>query len=217
MLDILYEDKYIIAVRKTPGMLSEEAQSTDSIPLLLKEEKGITAYTLHRLDKPVGGVIIYAKDSRSAAAFSRLIAENGLTKKYLTVTDGIPAEKEGRMCDLLFKDSRKNKTFVVSRMRKGVKEASLTYKTLAADEKNALIIVTLETGRSHQIRAQFASRKTPLTGDGKYGSRDNKCNVALFSHSIAFTHPFTKETLCIEAEPDFSIYPWSLFRKENGM
>lgn len=215
MLDILYEDKYIIAIKKAPGMLSEDAPSDDSIPHLLKEEKGVTAHTLHRLDKPVGGVIIYAKDNKAAAAFSRLIAENGLEKKYLAVTDGIPQEKAGRMQDLLFKDSRKNKTFVVNRMRKGVKEASLRYETLAADDKHALVRVTLETGRSHQIRAQFASRKTPLCGDGKYGSRDNKCGIALFSHSIAFTHPFTKEKLCITAEPDFSAYPWMLFRTEN--
>ncbi len=217
MLDILFEDKYIIAVKKEVGMVSEDADSAYSIPYILRKETGTDIFTLHRLDKPVGGVIVYAKDKQSAAGFSKLIAENKLTKKYLAVIEGIPENKEDRLCDLLFKDSRKNKTFVVSRMRKGVKEAALSYRCLDSNEKKTLIEVILETGRSHQIRVQFASRRMPLCGDGKYGSRDNKCSIALFSHSISFVHPFTNQQVTIETAPDYTVYPWKLFRTENGM
>ncbi len=217
MLEILFEDKYIIAIKKEAGMLSEDCDFDESIPNILRKERNSDVFTLHRLDKPVGGVIIYAKTKKAAAEFSRLVSENGLTKKYLAVIEGTPDEKEGRLTDLLFRDSRKNKTFVVSRMRKGVKEASLIYNCLSSSEEKTLTEVTLETGRSHQIRVQFASRKMPLCGDGKYGSRDNKCNIALFSHSISFIHPFTNEKVTIEASPDFEKYPWNIFRTESGM
>lgn len=213
MTEILFEDKYYIACVKQPGMVSEDENSDESLPHVLKNERNTEIFTLHRLDKPVGGAIIYAKNKKAAAAFSQIITENRLTKTYLAILDGTPEKDEDRLCDLLFKDSRKNKTFVVKKMRKGVREASLRYTTKAKNEKNTLVNVTLETGRSHQIRVQFASRKLPLTGDGKYGSRDNKCSIALWSHSLEFTHPFTGEHVLINSNPDYDIYPWNLFRK----
>lgn len=215
MTEILFEDNHFIACVKQPGMLSEDNEAPESLPNILKKEKGTQIFTLHRLDKPVGGAIIYAKNKKAAAAFSAIIGENKLIKTYLAVLDGIPEKNEDRLCDLLFKDSRKNKTFVVKRMRKGVKEASLSYKLIGQTDKLALADVTLETGRSHQIRVQFASRKMPLTGDGKYGSRDNKCNIALWSHTLEFDHPFTKEHIKLECKPDMNAYPWNLFRTEN--
>ncbi len=213
MTQILFEDKNYIVCEKQPGMLSEESDSPESLPQILKNELGTDIFTLHRLDKPVGGAIIYAKNKKAAAAFSEIITENRLTKTYLAVLDSTPEKDEDRLCDLLFKDSRKNKTFVVKKMRKGVKDASLRYTVSEKTDKNTLVHVTLETGRSHQIRVQFASRKLPLTGDGKYGSRNNKCNTALWSHSLEFVHPFTGEHIVIESNPDYSIYPWNLFRK----
>ena len=217
MFDILFEDKHIIAVKKPVGMLSEESDSSESLPAALKNAVNSDIFTLHRLDKPVGGVILYAKTKKAAADFSQLISENKLKKTYLAVVEGVPAEKEGRMEDLLFKDSRKNKTFVVKRMRKGVKPASLKYKVIATENNLSLVEIELETGRSYQIRVQFASRKHPLCGDGKYGSRDNRCSVALFSYKTDFIHPETKEELCITALPDYNEYPWSLFRTESKM
>lgn len=214
MTEILYQDEHIVVCRKEPGMLSEEASTPDSLPLILKEELKTDIFTLHRLDKPVGGVMVYAKTKKAAAAFSQLIASDGLTKKYLAVLDAIPVKDSDCLTDYLFKDSRKNKTFVVKKMRKGVKEASLIYRTVATEETHALVEIELKTGRSHQIRVQFASRKMPLTGDGKYGSRNNRCNVALFSHSISFIHPFTKQAVSFESEPDYSQYPWNLFKTE---
>lgn len=213
MTEILFEDKHFIACTKQPGMLSEDAESDESLPYILKNEHNTEIFTLHRLDKPVGGVIIYAKNKKAAAAFSEIITKNELTKKYLAVLDGTPEKDEDRLCDLLFKDSRKNKTFVVKKMRKGVKEAALRYSVKAKNDRHTLVSVTLETGRSHQIRVQFASRKLPLTGDGKYGSRDNRCNIALWSESLEFIHPFTKEQIFIQSSPDYNNYPWNLFRK----
>lgn len=217
MVKILYRDEYIIICEKNAGMLSEDSDSDESLPKILKNQTNSEVYTLHRLDKPVGGVIMYSTTKKSAAVFSKMIAENGLEKTYLAVTDGIQSSKKGEMRDLLFKDSRKNKTFVVKRMRKGVKEAVLHYEVLSENKERSLVKIRLETGRSHQIRVQFASRKTPLTGDGKYGSRDNNCSVALWSHNISFIHPFTNERINISSLPDMTVYPWNEFRTENEM
>ena len=215
MVKILFEDEHIVICEKDVGMLSEEGNSDESLPEILKKQLGSDIYTLHRLDKPVGGAIMYAKTKKSAAAFSQLINSNALRKTYFAITDGALENKSGQLCDLLFKDSRKNKTFVVKRERKGVKKAILNYDILSENEKHAFVKIILETGRSHQIRVQFASRKTPLTGDGKYGSRDNKCTIALWSHNLSFTHPFTKETVSTESFPDMTAYPWNEFRTES--
>lgn len=217
MVKILFEDEHIIICEKEVGMLSEDSDSHESLPMILRKEQSSEIYTLHRLDKPVGGAIMFAKTKKSAAAFSALISDNKLKKKYFAITEGLLNEKSGEMRDLLFKDSRKNKTFVVGRMRKGVKEAILRYCVIEENNNQSLVEIELETGRSHQIRVQFASRKAPLAGDGKYGSRNNKCSVALWSHSLSFVHPFTKQEICINSDPDFSVYPWSEFRTENKM
>lgn len=217
MVKILFQDEHIIICEKEVGMLSEDSASDESLPNALKTQIGNEIYTLHRLDKPVGGAIMYAKSKKSAAAFSEIIADNALEKTYLAITDGILKEKNGEMCDLLFKDSRKNKTFVVKRMRKGVKEAVLNYTVLLESDNQSLVKVKLRTGRSHQIRVQFASRKTPLTGDGKYGSHNNRCTIALWSHSLSFTHPFTNEVMTVSSLPDMTLYPWNEFKTENEM
>ncbi len=183
MIEILYEDKNIVACVKPVGMSSEE-----DVPKALSEQLKSEIFTLHRLDTPVGGVMMYAKNKHSAAKFSKKIAENtDFTKTYLVICEGVFEEEEGVMEDLLFKDSRKNKSFVVTKERKSVKRAVLNYRVLGTgifkDAKCSLVEVTLKTGRSHQIRVQFASRKHPLLGDGKYGSKIN-CSIALFSHKI---------------------------------
>ena len=183
MTEVLYENEDIVFCVKPAGMSSEE-----DLPKELSEQLKSEIYTLHRLDTPVGGVMVYAKNKLAAAKFSKKIAENSdFEKTYLTVCEGIFEEDEGVMEDLLFKDSRKNKSFVVKKERKGVKKASLSYRVLGVTEykgkRCSLVSVTLKTGRSHQIRVQFASRKHPLLGDGKFGSKIN-CPIALFSHRI---------------------------------
>ena len=215
MVKILYSDEDIIICEKEPGMLSEDADRPESLPRLLKQQLGHAVYPLHRLDKPVGGAIMYAASKKAAAEFSRLVSENKIKKTYLTVLDGCPNENSGELHDLLFKDSRKNKTYVVKRMRKGIKEAALLYAVISSSACRSLVRVELITGRSHQIRAQFASRKTPVTGDGKYGSRDNRCQTALWSHSLEFQHPFTGQNITAVSEPPYTAYPWNEFKTES--
>ena len=203
MIEILYEDKELVACVKPVGFSSE----TD-LPNALKEQLNSETYTLHRLDTPVGGVMVYAKSKEAAAKMSRKISQNeDFKKSYLAVCEGEFLEKEGIMQDLLFKDSKKNKSFVVKRERKGVKKAVLRYNILKTGEYDgkmcSLALVTLETGRSHQIRVQFASRKHPLLGDGKYGSSIN-CPIALFSHKIE-----TENKIFVKNPTDEK--PWNIF------
>ena len=212
-MKILFQDNDVIIIVKPVGVPSETTQRGEKGILdLLKNQYGLTdVFLLHRLDRNVSGVMVFAKNKKSAACISKQIQENTFKKTYLAVTDGILEEKQGIYKDLLFKDSSKNRSFVVNRMRKGVKEASLEYAVLNETENKSLVKVTLHTGRTHQIRVQFSSRKTPLCGDVKYGSKDRTGDIALFSHSISFTHPATKEIMTFTEFPDKINYPWSLF------
>ncbi len=183
MIEILYEDKLLVFVIKPIGISAE-----DEMTLKLKNQLNSEIYPLHRLDKPVSGVMVYAKTKEAAAKMSaKISAQKDFTKEYLVVCEGEFSEEAGIMEDLLFKDSSKNKSFVVKKERKGVKKASLSYNVIKKGVYNGkvctLLSVKLQTGRSHQIRVQFASRKHPLFGDGKYGSRE-KCPIGLFSHRI---------------------------------
>ena len=212
-MKILFEDNDIIVLVKPVGVPSETTQNGEKgILHLLKNEYGLTdVFLLHRLDRNVGGVMVFAKNKKSAACISKQIQENTFKKTYFAVVDGVTEEKQGIYKDLLFKDSSKNRSYVVNRMRKGVKEASLEYIVLNETENKTLVKVTLHTGRTHQIRVQFSSRKTPLCGDVKYGSKDRQSDIALFSHSITFSHPTTNEVLTFTEFPTKINYPWSLF------
>lgn len=212
-LKILYEDAHVTVLEKPKGVLSEDAQSGEKgLVGLLSEYAGKPVHLLHRLDRNVGGVMVFANNKQSAAALSKDIAEGRFFKEYMAVTDGVPQEDKGVYKDLLFKDSKKNRSYVVKRVRKGVREASLEYEVIKKAENKSMVQVLLHTGRTHQIRVQFSSRKTPLTGDRKYGSRDGDAgDIALHSCRITFTHPLTKEKMCFESAPDFKEYPWSLF------
>ncbi len=183
MIEILYQDSDLVFCIKPSGVSSEEEMIT-----MLKSQLNSDIYPLHRLDKPVSGVMVYAKNKKSAAFMSSKISSNDdFSKEYLVLCEGEFTETEGTMEDLLFKDSSKNKSFVVKRERKGVKKAVLTYKVLRTatynDKVCSYVLVRLQTGRTHQIRVQFASRKHPLLGDKKYGSRES-CPIGLFSHRI---------------------------------
>lgn len=213
MITILYEDKFLMVCVKPVGVLSQSDGQRDMV-YLLQEQLGGEIYPLHRLDRQVGGVMVFARDSRTAGILSAQIQSGGFVKHYLAAVQGIPAEPRGEMRDILFKDSRKNKSFVVSRPRKGTKEARLAYEQLAAAQGNAgecsLVRIRLYTGRTHQIRVQFSSRQMPLLGDGKYGSRD-RCDLALWSNRITFTHPKDGSELSFVSTPDGTLYPWKLF------
>ncbi len=198
-IQILHHDKDIVICVKPIGVASENTESGDGLPDLLSEQLGEKYIaTLHRLDVGVGGVMAYALNQKSAAFLSREIAEGRFDKKYFARVYGCPEEKSGIFEDLLFKDSKKNKSFVVKKERKGVKMAKLSYDVLESDEKTSLVDILLYTGRSHQIRVQFSSRNMPLVGDGKYGAKDNQKNIALMCHSLKFTHPRSGEKMIFD-------------------
>ncbi len=214
-MKVLYEDKFIIICEKPANVLSEPSAGSDDIVTMASEHVHRPCYLVHRLDRNTGGAMVLSKMQKATGKLSEAIQKREFEKEYLAVIKGVPEEPEGIFKDLLFKDSQKNKTFVVKRERKGVKEASLEYKTLATAEHPehgniSLVRVKLHTGRTHQVRVQFASRKMPLLGDGKYGSRDNHCETALWSHRLAFRHPIVDEYVEAVSMPPEE-YPWNLF------
>jgi 23S rRNA pseudouridine1911/1915/1917 synthase len=211
---ILYSDKYIVVCKKPVGVLSEEDGNKASIVKMLKEYYSSVGerndvYTVHRLDRGVSGVMVFARNPKSASILSEQIASGQTIKKYLAVVMGCPDEKEGSFVDLLFRDAKKNKTYVVDRDRKGVRPAKLDYEVIEQKGELSLVKVRLHTGRTHQIRVQFASRKMPLVGDGRYGSRDGGDAPALFSHEFSFKHPKSGKNMTFSLVPDQA--PFNLF------
>ncbi len=201
-MEILFEDEYIVVCIKPLGVISQsDANGGDSMIKRLSEHTNGIIYPLHRLDRDVGGVMVFAKTQESASILSSDIANHKFKKEYLALVHGKPQQK-GEMRDLLFKDSRKNKSYVVNRKRKGVKEALLEYELLESKDDLSLVKVLLHTGRTHQIRVQFASRGMPLVGDRKYGSKDDFKNIGLWSYRITLKHPETKELIMFEKFSD---------------
>lgn len=224
-MNILFRDEHIVVCIKPAGAVSEEAPG--GMPELLRKELKRNAavpqiFPVHRLDKGVGGVMVYALTKDAAASLTRQMTESApadagktFTKEYLAVTEGVPEPVSGRMEDLLFHDREKNRTYVVKRPRKGVKEAVLEYETLASSGGDpeagvfSLVRIRLLTGRTHQIRAQFSSRKLPLCGDRRYGAK-TAGDIALWSHRLTFRHPETGEELTFRAGPPKD-GPWAAF------
>ena len=194
-MDILYSDKHIIVCIKPVGLDSEK-----EFPDALREHFGGEIYPIHRLDKNVGGVMVYARTSQAAAQLSRAVQEGTMVKEYVAMVHGTPPES-GDWLDLLFKDSGKNKVFVVKKERRGVKKARLEFIRLTSGAES-LVRIRLHTGRSHQIRVQLSSRGFPLVGDHKYGSRDAKTAPMLFSCCLTF--PYLGEVKRFEALPDWA-------------
>lgn len=191
-MTLLYTDDDIAVCVKPTGIDSEH-----ELPLRLRETLGGEIFTVHRLDKNVGGVMVYARTKASAAALSTAIQNGSMIKEYTALVHGTPPES-GDWTDLLFKDSSKNKVFVVRRERRGVKQARLEYVRLR-DGNISSVHIRLHTGRSHQIRVQFASRGFPLVGDRKYGARDGETLPRLFSSRLTFPHH--GQTVVFEAAP----------------
>lgn len=198
-VEILYQDKALLVCIKPSGVPSEGTGS-NALPEILKMQTGKNVWPVHRLDQAASGLMVYARRRESAAALSSAIAAGTMEKEYFALVSGTPQPEEGRMEDFLYHDARKGRVYPVRSLRKGVKQAALTYKTLQSREGVSLVRVQLETGRTHQIRVQFASRKLPLLGDGKYGSRV-KGNLMLWSCRLAFSHPETGEKLCFYRTP----------------
>lgn len=215
---ILYEDRYLLVCVKPVGYLSEPGNGRN-LPDALSayyREKNLpdSVFTVHRLDRVVGGVMLFSRRADITGKLAAQVTGRELEKEYCAVLRGVPAEKSAVLCDLLFRDSAKNKTYVVKRMRKGVRDAELEYSLLGTAEKDgqplSLVRVLLHTGRTHQIRVQFSSRQLPLLGDIRYGSRDDACETALWARRLAFRHPVSGKRMEFTCPPP-DAYPWSLF------
>ena len=206
---ILFEDKDIIVANKPDGMLSEEQEGRASMPAFLRSRTGREVFTVHRLDRTTHGLMVYARNPRAAAVLSDELREGRLVKIYLAVVEGIPDER-GELSDLLYFDRARNKSYAVKTERRGVKKALLSYERLAAAEYGSedvsLVRVTLKTGRTHQIRVQFASRRHPIAGDRKYGSRIDCGGIALCSSQLSLAHPATGEPMSFTVEPEGRIF-----------
>ena len=210
-MNILYSDKDIVVCVKPSGVLSTDEPG--GMPSLLREalkEGQVEILTVHRLDRVVGGLMVFARTQSAAAALSRQITEKSFRKEYMAVIHGSPEADEGRFDDLLFRSASENKTYVIKRMRKGVRDAALEYRVLDRQGTFSLVSVHLLTGRTHQIRVQFSSRSMPLVGDRKYGSDEDGCETALWSSRLFFSHPRTGKMLDFTMNPTGG-YPWSLF------
>lgn len=208
-MQIIHSDRDLAVILKPIGLDSESA-----VPAAVTAELGGECFTVHRLDLNVGGVMVYARTKQAAAALSRAIQEGTMIKEYTARIHGMPEER-GDWSDLLLKDARKNKVFVVDRMRKGVKDARLEYTRLETDGETSLVRIRLHTGRSHQIRVQFASRKHPLVGDHKYGARDEHTAPMLFSCCLTF--PWKGKMLRFEHLPEWAMLPESRLTRITEM
>ena len=190
MINILFDCKDFVVCEKLPGLLSEYCEnSTISLPAILEDQlSSQKLFTVHRLDKEVGGVMVYAKTQDFAAYLSSQITNGSFNKEYLAVVSGALPEESGELKDLLYHDRNKNKTYVVNKKRAGVKEAALIYKLESYDEKTdqSTLKIKLLTGRTHQIRVQLASRAHPICGDRKYGSTLNIKPIRLHSCMLSF-------------------------------
>ena len=193
---------YVVCIK--PAGIPSQGEGLDAMPARLAAEAGGEIYPVHRLDQAVGGVMVYARTKQAAAALSRAIQEGRMEKDYLAVLTKPMAEASGTLRDLLYHDRVKNKTYVVKRKRNGVKEAVLDYETLASGAEGTLVRVHLHTGRTHQIRVQFASRGCPLAGDGKYGGRGSA--PLLWSYRLAFPDPRDGTMRIFERRPEGSAW-----------
>ena len=209
-MEILFEDEAVVVAVKPCGVLSEASETCPNMPALL----GGGVYPVHRLDRAVSGVMVFAKTKRAAAALSAAVQAGKLRKEYAAVVAGGIEPAEGEWCDYLFKDAAAGKSFVVDRARKGAKEAVLRYRVTDTATRGGVefsrVAIDLVTGRTHQIRVQFASRGLPLVGDGKYGSRQKAPHIALFAASLSFPHPTNGKNLSFSA-PVPADFPWDIF------
>lgn len=221
--EILYEDAALTVCVKQPGLLSESG-SGRNLPDLLSsyyraQGKPDHIATVHRLDRIVGGLMVFSRDPRLTGILTRSIAERQVQKDYYAVLRGVPEEEHGVLDDLLFRDSAKNKTYVVDRMRKGVRDARLEYRVIETvtdgEQPLTLVRIRLHTGRTHQIRVQFASRRLPLLGDIRYGSKDARCEAALWSCALSFAHPADGRKMRFYQRPP-EVFPWTLFDRYSA-
>ena len=210
-MELLYVDEHIVLCIKPPRVLSTDEPG--GVPELVREALGdpkADVRTVHRLDRVVSGLMVLARSSQAASELSRQIREGEFHKAYLAVVHGRPDEDQGTYVDLLLRDKRERKTYVVQEMAKGVQEAILDYQVLGSVQDMTKVAIQLRTGRTHQIRAQFSSRELPLVGDRKYSLNEDPCEIALWSHRLSFRHPVSGERMDLAVEPEM-VWPWDVF------
>lgn len=208
-MEILYSDSDILVCIKPARVLSTDEPG--GLPSLVREALGdpkADVRTVHRLDRVVSGVMVLARNAKTASELSRQIREDIFEKEYLAVLHGIPENPKAELRDLLYRDKARRMTMVASEPAKGVQEAVLDYELLNCTENNSLVKIHLHTGRTHQIRVQFASRGLPLVGERKYSTLEDPCEIALWSHRIGFRYPATGEWVTFSKEPP-EIQPWN--------
>jgi len=220
-MSILYEDNHLLFVEKPVNVPVQGDRSGDQDLLSFLKNDLKTRYNkpgnvylglVHRLDRPVGGVMVFAKTSKAASRLSDTIRRNKMGKDYLAVVHGKPERTAATLTDYLVKDRRKNKVFVTGKDTKNARKAVLDYKVIGEKNNLSLLSIQLHTGRPHQIRVQLASRHIPLYGDQKYGSSVNKAGqqIALWSCKLRLEHPVRREEMIIKSSPP-SEYPWHLW------
>ena len=210
-MELVYVDKDILVCVKPARVLSTDEPG--GVPDLAREaldDPTADVRTVHRLDRVVAGLMVLARNGKAASELSRQIREDIFEKEYLAVVHGRPAADKGTLTDLLYRDKALRKTFVTDTPAKGVQEAILDYETLERNENTSLVRIELITGRTHQIRCQFSHHGFSLLGDRKYGSKEDGCDIALWSHYIEFIHPTSKENMYFRRNP-LSNHPWNKF------
>jgi len=208
-MELIYQDKDIVVCVKPARVLSTDEPG--GVPELVRQELGdpkADVRTVHRLDRVVSGLMVLARNAAAASELSRQIREDSFQKEYLAVIHGSPEYDAGKLYDLLLRDKARRMTYVTGEMAKGVQPASLGYRVLKRKKRLSRVRIQLETGRTHQIRVQFASRGMPLVGERKYSTLEDPCEIALWSYRLAFTHPATGEPMEFTLEPP-AVYPWT--------
>ena len=209
-MKLLYVDESIVVAIKPARVLSTDEPG--GMPELVREALGdpkADVRTVHRLDRVVSGLMVLARSSEAASELSRQIRDDEFEKEYLAVIHGAPETDADRLTDLLLRDKARKMTMVVSQEGKGVQPAALTYRVLNQNHGMSRVRIRLETGRTHQIRVQFASRQLPLVGERKYSTLEDACEIALWSCYLSFTHPVTGKKMEFYHEPP-EIYPWTV-------
>lgn len=210
-MEILYSDRDILVCIKPARVLSTDEPG--GLPTLVRQALGdekADVRTVHRLDRVVSGLMVLARNPAAASELSRQVREGAFGKEYLAVVHGAPQQPQGTLRDMLGRDKARRMTFVAEAPGKGIQEAILDYWVLETREHMSKVRILLHTGRTHQIRVQFASRNMPLVGERKYSELNDPCEIALWSHRLTFTHPVTGAPMEFEKEPP-QVFPWSAF------
>lgn len=212
-IEILYKDRDMLICKKPAGVPSQPDPTGQDDLLSALSKNYPTVKLIHRLDTPTGGVMVFGLSQKATAKLGTMVQDHeSFCKEYLAVLSSSPDNEEGTLRDYIYHDKRVNKAFIADSARKGCKEAVLDYRVIAkAEEGHTLVLVRLHTGRTHQIRVQFASRGLPLVGDGKYGSREKCPFIGLWAYRLTFPHPIKGTTVSLSADPDKNIVPWSFF------